>query len=97
MAAAEKKTRRRAEVAEFYGLNPWALTRTQAAGLWANIPHLTARRQLRGLGSRPHPPTADEIYQLVLADTGDPARADDAWAAYRAEELRRQPAGEEAP
>ncbi len=58
-------------------------------GYEANLPRLEARRTRRGLAGRDVRLTVDQVYDLVLAETEDPAAASKAASQYAAALLRR--------
>lgn len=57
-------------------------------GLWLNMPRLRARIRREGLEMAGRRFTVDEVRELVLAETEDQDRADDAAAEYYAAILR---------
>jgi len=64
------------------------LSRTEALGLWLNMPRLRARMRREALEMAGRRMTVDEVRALALAETEDPEQADQAAADYYAAILR---------
>lgn len=78
-----------ADLAEFYGFNPWQLDPLQAIGLWAMLPQAKAKRRMREMNTHKIGcDTADEAFDLVMAATQDQELAEHAWHEFRRAELR---------
>lgn len=74
----------RSRVAAVYtGINPWHLTPQQVLGLHANIPRVEAMRLRQELRLRPELElSAEQMYNLVLAETDSTSQAEEAAVQY---------------
>lgn len=64
------------------------MTRSEALGLWLNMPRLRARHRREAAEQSGQRLSVDEVRALTLAETEDPEKADQAAADYYAAILR---------
>ena len=78
-------------MAEFYGINPFALSGPQLLALAGHLPRLEARRLRRDLRVRPEIKlSAEGIKELVRAETGSEEAAEEAFQRAALAELREE-------
>ena len=76
-------------MAEFYGINPYQLSDDAFLAFVGSMPRLEAKRIRQSIQYRSDVVlSADQVYDLVLAETGDARLAGEAWRNHRHAELR---------
>lgn len=79
--AIREQTQVAADIAFWYGINPFGLNDEQAIGLRANLPRVRAQQTLHEGNYRET--DYEAVYQLTLLATGDEQLARKAWAIAR--------------